>query len=127
MPALVKSKRNKLHYTNIVPNFYLKKRDTFKDENEIRLMVELYKEKKYFNALYQDPGNHDICKLPFENALGIIEEIVFDPRMPNSLVRAYRNHLVNTFHFEGECKKSTIYESPALKIEVKNKIFQPGV
>lgn len=118
---------DKLHYGNIIPDFYFKKRDTFKDEKEIRLMVRLHKEEKYSNALYQDPDNHNICKLPFENALDHIEEIIFDPRMPNSLVRAYKNHLLNTFHFKGECSKSTIYESPSLKIEVKNNFIQPVV
>jgi len=119
-------KNDKFHFAKIVPNFYFKKRDTFEDEKEIRLMVRLYKEVKCSNALFQDPNNYDICKLPFENALEIIEDVVFDPRTPNSLVRAYTNHLVNTFNFQGGCKKSTIYDSPALKIEVKNKFFQPS-
>lgn len=112
-----------IHYSNIIPKFYLKKRDTFKEENEIRLMVRLHKEEKYSNATYQDADNHDICKLPLENPLEVIEEIVFDPRMPNSLVRAYKSHLTNTFEFKGECRKSNIYDSPNLKIQVENKYY----
>lgn len=120
-------KNDKLHYTNIVENFCFKKRDTFTDEREIRLMARLHKEEKYSNATYQDSNNHDICNLPLENVHEVIEEVVFDPRTPDSLVRAYTNHLNNTFNFKGIIKKSTIYDSPALKIEVKNKFIQPGV
>lgn len=112
--------KNKIHYTSIIPDFYFKKRDTFQDENEVRLMVRLHKEEKYSNAIFQNPENHDICELPIKNPLDLIEEVVFDPRMPNSLVRAYKNHLRNSFGFKGNCEKSTIYDSPQLKVEVKN-------
>lgn len=116
-------KNDGIHYTNLIPNFYLRKRDTFKEENEVRLMVRLYKEEKYSNAIFQDPDDHSICKLPLNNPHDFIEEIVFDPRMPNSLVRAYKSHLINTFEFQGECRKSSIYESPNLEIQVENKFF----
>ena len=116
-------KNDRIHYTNIIPDFYLKKRDTFQDENEIRLMVRLHKEEQYSNAIFQNPDNHDICELPIKTPLNLIEEVVFDPRMPNSLVRAYKNHLRNSFDYKGKCEKSSIYDSPQLKVEVNNKLF----
>lgn len=118
--------KNSIHCSSIVENFYLKKRETFKEENEIRLMVRLHKEDKYSNATYQDADNYDICKLPLEDPLGVIEEIVFDPRMPNSLVRAYKSHLISAFKFKGDCRKSNIYDSPNLKVQVKNKYYPIG-
>ena len=70
------------------------------------------------NANYQDSDNLDICRLPIGDPADFIDEIVFDPRMPDSLVRAYTAHLITTFNYTKSCFKSKIYESPKLGIEI---------
>ena len=109
----------------LVKDFYLNKRDSFKEENEVRLLVKLVKEEGYSNATYQHPDIPEICNLPIDDPLDLIEEIIFDPRMPDTIVRAYRYHLVNTFGFNGECKKSNIYETPKMEIEVEYNRYYP--
>ena len=107
---------------SLVKDFYLKKRDTFLDEKEIRLLVRLVEPgKRIVNAKYQDSNNLDICQLPINDPTEFIDEIVFDPRMPNSLVRAYETHLKRTFKFTKNCYKSKIYKSPGLKVEIEKK------
>jgi hypothetical protein len=104
---------------NLIENFYLIKRDTFVDEREIRLLVRLVTpEDKVVNAMYQKADNMDICQIPIEDPIDLIDEIIFDPRMPDSLVRAYSNHLKTTFGFTKKCSKSKIYESPKIRVEV---------
>jgi len=107
---------------DIIKEFYLKKRDTFTEEREIRLLVRLVEPgEKVVNATYQDPDNLDICRLPIGDPSDFIDEIVFDPRMPNSLVRAYTNYLTTTFKYTKSCFKSKIYESPKLRIEIEKR------
>ena len=113
-------KTNSFFVDDIMKNFYLKKRDTFKDEREIRLLVRLVEpEKKVVNANYQNPDNLDVCHLPLSDPTDFIDEIVFDPRMPDSLIRAYTAHLRTNFSYTKKCFKSRIYETPKLKIEVE--------
>ena len=109
---------------DLVKNFYLVKRDTFLHEKEIRLLVDLPAPgERVINADYQDPDNLNLCYLPIENPLNLIDEIVFDPRMPNSVVQAYSNHLKETFGFKAPCYKSTIYEVPQIKVKVDTGFF----
>lgn len=105
---------------NLIENFYLIKRDTFIGEREVRLLVRLVEpEDNIVNARFQNSDDMDICQIPIEDPLEFIDEIVFDPRMPNSLVRAYSNHLKNTFGFIKTCRKSSIYESPSIRVKVE--------
>ena len=105
---------------SIMQDFYLKKRDTFKEEREVRLLVRLPEpEKKVVNADYQDPDNLDICQLPISDPADFIDEVVFDPRMPDSLVKAYTAYLRTTFNYSKNCFQSKIYEAPKLRIEIE--------
>lgn len=100
----------------LIKEYYLIKRDTFKYENEIRLLVILPEpQEKYKNAIYQDPDNLDICTLPIDDPIELIDEIVFDPRMPDSLVKAYTSYLRNNFNFSKDVYKSGIYSTPEIK------------
>lgn len=111
---------------DMIRDFYLKKRDTFVEEREIRLLVRLYPPSDgVVNAKYQDMDNFDICWLPIETPTDFIDEIVFDPRMPDSLVKAYTTHLTTTFNYTKSCFKSKIYESPKLGIEIENNSRYP--
>jgi len=108
---------------DMIKDFYLKKRNVFTEENEIRLLVRLVKPgERFINTKYQYSDNLDICWLPIGNPADFIDEIVFDPRMPDSLVRAYTIHLTTTFNYTKSCFKSKIYESPKLRIEI-DKIY----
>jgi hypothetical protein len=109
---------------DMIKDFYLKKRDTFTEEREVRLLVKLVRpEEKVVNANYQDPKNLDVCRLPIRDPADFIDEVVFDPRMPDSLVRAYTAYLRTTFNYAKNCFKSKIYEAPKLKIEVERKYY----
>lgn len=107
---------------DMIKDFYLKKRDTFSEEREIRLLVRLVEPGgKVVNADYQDHDNLDICRLPIGDPVDLIDEVVFDPRMPDSLVRAYTAHMATTFDYTKNCFKSKIYDSPKLRIEIGRK------
>lgn len=115
-------KTESLFLNDMIKDFYLKKRDTFSEEREIRLLVRLVEPgARIANANYQDPSNLDICRLPIGDPADFIDEVVFDPRMPDSLVRAYTTHLTTTFNYTKSCFKSKIYESPKLRIEIEKK------
>lgn len=104
----------------LIREYYLIKRDTFKYENEIRLIVILPQPpENYKNAIYQDPDNLDICNLPLDDPVELIDEIVFDPRMPDSLVKAYTSYLRRNFNFSKDMYKSGIYSKPEIKETVK--------
>ncbi len=107
---------------NLVKDFYLNKRKTFSDEKEVRLLVKLVTPKeRIINANYQNAGNLDICQLPVGDPIDFIDEIVFDPRMPDSLVRAYTSHLLTTFQYPKSCYKSKIYNAPNLRVEIEKR------
>jgi len=115
-------KVGKFFIDDMIKDFYLKKRDTFSEEKEVRLLVRLVEPgERVANAIYQDPHNPDVCRLPIRDPADLIDEVVFDPRMPDSLVRAYSVHLKTTFNYTKRCLKSKIYESPRLKIEIEKK------
>jgi hypothetical protein len=121
--GIMESKKYFMIKNTLIRDFYFVKRNTFMYENEIRLIVNLSRPpENYKNAIYQDPDNLDVCILPLEDPTDLIDEIVFDPRMPNSLVRAYISHLRNEFNFSKPIYKSTIYMKPEIKQEVSLKI-----
>lgn len=103
----------------LIKEYYLVKRDTFKYENEIRLIVNLPDPpENYVNAIYQDPDNLDTCNIPLDEPGDLFDEIVFDPRMPDSLVRAYTSHLKNEFKFAKDIHKSNLYLEPKIKQKI---------
>ena len=104
------------------------KRNTFAYENEVRLLVCLPRPpENYKNAIYQDPENLDVCYLPLDNPVEFIDEIVFDPRMPDSLVKAYTSFLRDNYKFNKNIYKSTIYTKPIIKDKVKPKYWRVGL
>lgn len=108
----------------LITEYYLVKRDAFLHENEIRLLVCLPDPpEKFRNALYQDPDNLDICNLPIDDPMDLIDELVFDPRMPNSLVNAYISYLRNNFSYHKPVLKSEIYSKPNIKENVSHRYY----
>jgi hypothetical protein len=108
------------HPDTLIRRYYLVKRDTFTYENEVRIIVHLpTPPDNYKNAKYQDPENLDLCHLFLDNPVELIDEIVFDPRMPDSLVRAYTSYLRDNFKFNKDIYKSNIYEMPIIQAKPK--------
>ncbi len=106
----------------LIREYYLTKRNTFENEKEVRLIVRLPETKEnYKNTIYQNPDNLDICYLPLNNPIELIDEIVFDPRMSDSLVKAYTHYLKNHFGFTKPVCKSSIYTAPVIN-EIVEKI-----
>jgi hypothetical protein len=120
--------KNKSPYTSspfdiesLVKNYYLVKRDVFDYENEVRLMVSLpSKSENDINARYQDSKNLDICNLPLDDPEDFFDEIVFDPRIPDSLVRAFTSYFKSDLKYDKNIYKSTLYEKPYVKEKVKS-------
>jgi hypothetical protein len=120
--------KNKSPYTSspfdiesLVKNYYLVKRDVFDYENEVRLMVSLpSKPENYINSKYQDSKNLDICNLPLDDPEDFFDEIVFDPRMPDSLVRAFTSYFKSDLKYDKNIYKSTLYEKPYVREKVKS-------
>lgn len=112
----------------LVKDFFLNKRIAFVHEQEIRLIVNLNRpDEGYINSEYQDNKNLDICKLPLENPMDLIDEIVFDPRMPDSLTDAYKFYLQEKLKYKKPCTKSSVYSVPNIKEEVENKCIPNGL
>ena len=112
------------HPDSLIRKHYLVKRNTFAYENEVRIMVSLPRPPdNYKNAIYQDHENLDLCYLLLDNAVELIDEIVFDPRMPDSLVKAYTLYLRDNFKFNKDIYKSNIYSKPIIKEQVKSKYW----
>lgn len=104
----------------LIPQYYLVKRETFQYENEVRAIVKLpIPPERYKNAKYQDPDNLDICHIPLFNPDQLFDEIVFDPRMPDILVRAYTSYLKNEIKFTKNVYKSDLYSRPEIRVKVE--------
>jgi len=105
----------------LIREHYLIKRDTFQYENEIRLMVKLpTPPENYRNAIYQDPSNLDICNLTLNDPIDLIDEVVFDPRMSESIVEAYTFFLRNSLGFLKPVYKSNLYRKPEIKVKIRS-------
>jgi hypothetical protein len=110
----------------LIREFYLVKRKAFQYEDEVRVIVNLPEPpQKYTNAKYQDPNNLDICRIPLSNPVQLFDEIVFDPRMPDSLVRAYTSYLKNELQFTKEIYKSKLYSKPKIRVKVEKELLSP--
>lgn len=120
------SDRTFIMQDKLIRKFYLVKRKAFQYENEVRVIVNLPEpSQQYVNAEYQDPDNLDICRIPLSDPIHLFDEIVFDPRMPNSLVSAYTSYLKNELEFNNEIYKSKLYSKPDIRAKVKNGILSP--
>ena len=118
--AIKNSHKLPFNKESLVREHYLVKREAFIYENEVRLLVCLPRPSDDFaNAIYQDPDNLDICNLPLEDPRELFDEIVFDPRMPDSLVRAFTSYFRNVLKFEKEIRKSNLYQEPDIKVKVR--------
>lgn len=108
------------HPDNLIRKYYLTKREAFAYENEVRLMVRLpAPPENYRNAIYQYHEDLDLCYLPLDNPVEFIDEVVFDPRMPDSLVKAYTSYLCNNLKFNKDIYKSTLYTTPIIREPIK--------
>lgn len=107
------------HFDSLIKKYYLVKRDVFKYENEIRLMVSLPdKRENDINSIYRDPNNLDVCRFPLPDPGNFFDEIVFDPRMENSLVRAFTTYFKSSLKFNKDIYKSKLYDKPYVKMKV---------
>lgn len=105
---------------SLIRKYYFSKRDVFEYENEVRLMICLpQKKENEINSVYQDPRNLDICRFPLNNPEDFFDEIVFDPRMQDSLVRAFTSYFKFALNFKKDIHKSKLYEKPYVKVEFK--------
>jgi hypothetical protein len=105
----------------LIRNFYLSKRRAFEYEKEVRILINLPPpEEGYSNSKYQRSKNQDICDLPVNNLPDLFDEIVFDPRMPDSLVRAYTAYLKNNLSYTNCLIKSELYNKPEIRAEIKD-------
>ena len=105
---------------SLVKNYHLVKRDVFDYENEVRLLVYLPpKPENHVNSIYQDSQNLDICNLPIDSTEELFDEIVFDPRMPDSLARAFISHFMINLKFKTNIYKSELYKKPYIREKIK--------
>lgn len=82
------------------------KRSAFKHENEIRLI---------FNS--QDKEKSDLYRYPID-PLGLIDDIVFDPRIDYKEFAKYKKDL-QKIGFKNRIIKSILYQAPKLKFRMK--------
>lgn len=121
--AAIKNDKFAFFGEGLIKEFYLVKREAFAYEKEVRLMVRLHKPANDFvNAIYQDPDNLDVCNLPLADPEELFDEIVFDPRMPDTLVHAFTSYFRNELKFKKDIYKSNLYEKPVIK-EIRKSIF----
>ena len=101
---------------NLINNFLFVKRKTFEHEDEVRLIVSLRKmgEEQVKEFLGK---NDQLCSISIESSIDLIDEIVFDPRIDDSVFASFKDRLINHYMFTKPIKKSTIYDPP--KISVK--------
>ena len=110
----------------LIQEFYLVKGKAFQYEDEMRVMVNLPEPpRKYKNAKYQDPDNLDICRIPLSDPVQLFDEIVFDPRMPDSLVRVDTSYLKKELQFTKEIYKSELYSKPKIRVKVEKGLLSP--
>lgn len=106
----------------LVKDYYLVKRDVFDYENGVRLLFYLPpKPENYINSIYQDPNNLDTCNLPLDAPQELFDEIVFDPRMTDSLTHTFISFFKNNLNFQKDIYKSTLYNKPYIREKVKYK------
>lgn len=122
--AIKNSHKFPFNKESLVREYYLVKREAFIYEDEVRLLLCLPRPSDDIaNAIYQDPDNLDICNLPLEDPGELFDEIVFDPRMPDSLVRAFTSYFMNVLKFKKEIRKSDFYQKPDIKEKVRRRAF----
>ncbi len=107
---------------DLIEELYLIKRNVFKHEKEVRLLVRLPQVSgNEIHSLLYFSGEEEVCIIPVDNPNDFVEEIVFDPRMPNNLVRVYEYYLKNHFGYPNTICMSNMYEGPNVRIKVKDK------
>lgn len=89
----------------------LQKRNAFNHEEEVRAIL-------YCPSTPQDitPPGILIDIRPHD----LIESILIDPRAPDEILDAFKNHLVNTLEFKGAVKRSGLYQAPRILQEEDN-------
>ena len=107
---------------NFIKEFYLKKRDSFKHENEVRLLVKTppTEENEYYHRI-DFIDEKSILNIPIKNPTDFIEEIVFDPRMPDNIINAFISHLKKEYKYNKNIFKSKLYLPPNVNIKVVHK------
>lgn len=108
---------------NFIKEFYLKKRDSFKHENEVRLLVKIppTTENECYHHRLDFIDEKTILNIPIKNPNDFIEEIVFDPRMPDNIVNAFISHLKKEYKYNKNICKSKLYLLPNINTEVTHK------
>ena len=102
-------------------NYYLIKRKEFSHEKEVRLLIKLssLSEKHNPPKISQSSDGH-VCYIPVNNPNEFIEEVVFDPRMSDSLVQAYTYYLQKYFNYSNTIYKSSLYTIPDIIEKIKS-------
>lgn len=114
----------KLGDIDLLTSFYLVKRKAFAYEREVRLLVDLPSapENERHYLIDGDEG-YEFCSIPVKDPHDFIDEIVFDPRMPDSLVRAYTSYLKNKFKYSKKIYKSKLYVAPNIRVPVVHPLW----
>lgn len=118
----IRKKIETFEKVDFIKEFYLKKRDSFKYENELRILTKVpdlkengfYKRIVFFNET-------PILEIPILNPNDFIEEIIFDPRMPENIVNAFTLYLKKKYKYKNRTSKSKLYARPEINVEVIHK------
>lgn len=87
------------------------KRLEFAHEKEFRVVLEHFNPELTWSGVEESIFSYDF------NFNHMIDELVFDPRMPYSLYNAYKEYLLKQ-GFRGEMKKSNLYSLPKQRFDL---------